>query len=402
MSKENITTEEQNVAAASEAGDKYKGEEEEEDGFDELLSVVGFGRWQIRPTLTVVLVALILPVHLVGMSLINAPMDFACFHSPDQTFPLAATTTNLTKAAASLDINETIHDLEHNRDLDYNRVRQVVFAIYKVTNNTYYTQTCQNASTLQYGMKARVVMAGYIDDENALDEEEEDDLPDGRYATGLRSCPYVEYDTSVFTSTVFSEGRGAEAEEIMSEAVRLNKAKLTTPLHDIVNTILKTNGSTKKDETNDDTTTTTTTTTTRTKVEGNRCVRLAEGVKAMWLYLTTPAMLIILLSTPVIWFLHSFVYLGVIVNANNFTSTIPSLYVALTGAMDWLAILVTTPLTHYLGRRVLVGGGLFFSGVLLLLNLAVPEDIVWLKWIVVMTGILNECWIISSELRVRP
>lgn len=52
---------------------------------------------------------------------------------------------------------------------------------------------------------------------------------------------------------------------------------------------------------------------------GRWFVQLAVDMKAMWLYFTTPAMLIILLTTPVIWFLHSFVYLGVIVNANNFT-----------------------------------------------------------------------------------
>ncbi|KAK3875711.1 hypothetical protein Pcinc_019431 [Petrolisthes cinctipes] len=167
MAKENRTTEVQSVVAASEAGDKQEGEEEEEDGFDELLSIVGFGRWQVRPTGTH-------PSRPPGWHVLNQrSYGLRLLPLPDQTFPLAATTTNLTWAAASLDINETIHDLEHNRDLDYNRVRQVVFAIYKVTNNTYYTQTCQNASALQQGPAARVVMAVY--------------------------------DTSVFTSTIFSE-----------------------------------------------------------------------------------------------------------------------------------------------------------------------------------------------------
>ncbi|XP_042876746.1 solute carrier family 22 member 6-like [Penaeus japonicus] len=96
----------------------------------------------------------------------------------------------------------------------------------------------------------------------------------------------------------------------------------------------------------------------------------------------------IILVTPVLWFLQSCLYLAVAINANNFNSSNPFLYVCLSGAMDASAILLVTPLTTRLGRRVIVGGGLFVGGIFFLLDLLVPIDYFWAKWILVMTGFL--------------
>lgn len=50
----------------------------------------------------------------------------------------------------------------------------------------------------------------------------------------------------------------------------------------------------------------------------------------------------------------------------------PFLYVGLTGIMDGASILLSTPATPFLGRRVLIGAEFFAGGVLLLLELIVP------------------------------
>lgn len=51
----------------------------------------------------------------------------------------------------------------------------------------------------------------------------------------------------------------------------------------------------------------------------------------------------------------------------------PFLYVGLTGAMDGCSILLSTPATPFLGRRVMIGVEFLVGGILLLLELIVPD-----------------------------
>ncbi|XP_066954143.1 LOW QUALITY PROTEIN: solute carrier family 22 member 20-like [Macrobrachium rosenbergii] len=76
------------------------------------------------------------------------------------------------------------------------------------------------------------------------------------------------------------------------------------------------------------------------------------------------------------------------INANNFTSTDPFLYLALSGVMEGSAILIITPLTTKIGRRIMVWAGLALGGLLLLLELLVPFKYYWAKWVLVMVGFL--------------
>ncbi|XP_045606809.1 solute carrier family 22 member 20 isoform X2 [Procambarus clarkii] len=113
-------------------------------------------------------------------------------------------------------------------------------------------------------------------------------------------------------------------------------------------------------------------------------------LQQMWAYLRAPAMRTIIIVTPTLWFLQSCLYLGVVINANNFTSSDPFLYLALTGVMEALAIVIITPLTAHLGRRIMVWVGLGMGGVFLMLELFVPADseYYWVDWVVVMIGFL--------------
>lgn len=56
--------------------------------------------------------------------------------------------------------------------------------------------------------------------------------------------------------------------------------------------------------------------------------------------------------------------------------------------MDLIAILIATPLNMRMGRRFIVGGALLVAGVLLLVDLAVPEEFMWIRWVLVMTSLL--------------
>ncbi|XP_071532747.1 solute carrier family 22 member 7-like isoform X2 [Panulirus ornatus] len=114
------------------------------------------------------------------------------------------------------------------------------------------------------------------------------------------------------------------------------------------------------------------------------------GLQKLRAYLCAPAMRTIILVTPVLWFLHSCLYLGVVINANNFTSTDPFLYLALSGTMEALSILLITPLTAYLGRRIMVWAGLAVGGTLLMLQLLVTagSGYKWVEWVLVMVAFL--------------
>ncbi|ROT65020.1 Organic cation transporter protein, partial [Penaeus vannamei] len=180
---------------------------------------------------------------------------------------------------------------------------------------------------------------------------------------------------------LIQQERREEAKKVLRKAVRQNKAKLPVPLETII-------GNLDQSECIAD--------------DNQSAVR--NSLEEAWQYLRSPAMRTIILVTPVLWFLQSCLYLAVAINANNFNSetrlcavlseslpsaaetvdarkaflnpagkySSPFLYVCLSGAMDASAILLVTPLTARLGRRVIVGGGLFVGGIFFLLDLLVP------------------------------
>ncbi|XP_042230911.1 organic cation transporter protein-like [Homarus americanus] len=114
--------------------------------------------------------------------------------------------------------------------------------------------------------------------------------------------------------------------------------------------------------------------------------RLVEKMKAMCQYFRSPAMLVIMLVTPLMWFLVNIIFFAITLNANNFTSTSPFFYVGLLGALQAIAYLATIPANHKLGRRKIIGGGGFLSAVFILLDMVVPPDMSWLRWVFVMAA----------------
>ncbi|XP_050718577.1 solute carrier family 22 member 20-like isoform X2 [Eriocheir sinensis] len=105
-------------------------------------------------------------------------------------------------------------------------------------------------------------------------------------------------------------------------------------------------------------------------------------------YFRYPGLRLILLVSPVVWYLQSLLYMGILLNANNFTSNDPFLYVALSGVADTVAVFLGTPLTMKIGRCLLLTIFYSMSGVLLLLDIAIPTELRWLKWVFVMTAFL--------------
>ncbi|XP_037777712.1 LOW QUALITY PROTEIN: organic cation transporter protein-like [Penaeus monodon] len=164
---------------------------------------------------------------------------------------------------------------------------------------------------------------------------------------------------------LLQQGRKEEAAAVLEKAVRMNKAELSSPLDSTLEKLVQVHS------TPDD--------------KGSSLSASFEQVRA---YLRSPVMRTIILVTPLLWFLQSCLYLSVAINANNFNSSNPFLYVCLSGSMDTSAILLMTPLSTRLGRRVIVGGGMFSGGLLFLLELLVSEDYFWLKWVLVMGGFL--------------
>ncbi|XP_071532838.1 organic cation transporter protein-like [Panulirus ornatus] len=167
------------------------------------------------------------------------------------------------------------------------------------------------------------------------------------------------------------QGRVKESKKILQKATFLNNAKLPDHVDSIIDKIVQANTSTEPE---------------RPHQNGSHISQIKSHVHKAWEYLSRPGMRIILIITPILWFLQSGLYLGVVINANNFTTSNPFLYVALIGIMDGSAILLFTPITPYFGRRTIVGFGLFLGGVLFLLDLLVSSDYNWAKWILVMAG----------------
>lgn len=169
------------------------------------------------------------------------------------------------------------------------------------------------------------------------------------------------------------QGRGHEAGVILGHAAAKNRVQLspalTSALRDLQEEVIE---KPQRSQTADMT-------------WGKRARARLHQITA---YLRFPALRRIIVATTGIWYLQGILYLGIILNANNFTSNDPYIYVAMSGTMDLIAILIATPLNMRMGRRFIVGGALLVAGVLLLVDLAVPEEFMWIRWVLVMTSLL--------------
>ncbi|XP_066942651.1 organic cation transporter protein-like isoform X1 [Macrobrachium rosenbergii] len=174
---------------------------------------------------------------------------------------------------------------------------------------------------------------------------------------------------------LLQKGRSTEAVDILKKAASQNKVilssassvtldKLSQMSKDIVTEKFQGNGNSTDDI--------------------STCQMLTACVKSR-------GMRTILFVTPFMWLLKRSLYIGIILNANNFTSSNPFEYVALSGTMGVVAILISIPLTLKLPRRTLLAGTLAFGGILLFLELPVPAEYWWAKWIMVMASFCLVC-----------
>ncbi|XP_042888325.1 solute carrier family 22 member 6-like [Penaeus japonicus] len=169
---------------------------------------------------------------------------------------------------------------------------------------------------------------------------------------------------------LLQKGRAEEAKAVLTKAVKLNNTKLILPLTESIDKMIQASVSDHPAAGS-------------TGEKPSPAGSMFRGAKK---YLADPAMRRILLATAGIWFIHDTLYLGVALSAHNFSSDDPFLYVALTGVMDAMAILVVTPLSTRLGRKVLVWLGFAVGGSFFLVELLIPEDLQWARWIFIMGG----------------
>ncbi|KAG7171570.1 Organic cation transporter protein-like 11 [Homarus americanus] len=167
-------------------------------------------------------------------------------------------------------------------------------------------------------------------------------------------------------------GRGEEAVNLLTTAAQCNHAELSPSVTSAINKLKEIEPLVPA--AND---------------PGRREIQtLCEGLQGWWEYLKFPGLRTILLVTPLVWFLQGFVYLGLILNANNFTSNNPYEYLALWGVMEAIAILLATPFNIILGRRILCTLCLQLAGLLLIVDLLVPTGLQWARWSLMMVAIL--------------
>lgn len=127
------------------------------------------------------------------------------------------------------------------------------------------------------------------------------------------------------------------------------------------------------------------------KETGNNDLQSQGMLQMMWLCFSSPGMRAIMLVTPLLWLLKRALYIGIILNANNFTSSNPFEYVAMSGAMGVTGCLLSIPLGIKLSRRVFMAGTLSIGGILLLLELPIPAELWWAKWALVLTAFCLVC-----------
>lgn len=94
----------------------------------------------------------------------------------------------------------------------------------------------------------------------------------------------------------------------------------------------------------------------------------------------------ILIVTPFLWLLKRSLYIGIVLNANNFTSTSAFQYVAVSGAMGIVGLVISLPVSVRVPRRLFIGATLSLGGILLLAELPIPAEYWILKWSMVMVS----------------
>ncbi|XP_068246375.1 solute carrier family 22 member 20-like [Palaemon carinicauda] len=442
-----------------------------QDGFDDLLTAIGFGKWQIPSLLVTVLAMSQFSVQLLGSPLLSAPLPFRCFPGP----PDSANSSNITMEESStyynseclvpsntstLDINVTqLHPTQRlTNDLscpvvDYDRstftstvisqwdlvceraalrpIFQTLFTLGGILGSLvggYVGDRWGRKRAVQIGcivntlvvvgmfftplyavvvilrFVAGCTIMGMLVPAWSLVLESTPaklrsrvgmllGLPFSASTMGMALLGYLirtwkylllacaspvlillplSFITDESPRWLLQKGHVEEALAILQKAARVNNARLSTPLNITIDKLIQT-----IDEDSE---------TAEERVSFLTPMR--EVVRQVCSYLRSPAMRIIILVTPVIWFLQSCLYLGVIMNANNFTSTDPFLYLALSGIMEGSAILIITPLTTRIGRRIMVWAGLALGGLLMLLELLIPYRYYWAKWVLVMVGFL--------------
>ncbi|XP_066942931.1 organic cation transporter protein-like [Macrobrachium rosenbergii] len=172
-------------------------------------------------------------------------------------------------------------------------------------------------------------------------------------------------------------GRGAEAADIMTRAVAENKVALTETLAADIEGLKERSNDDKKELKEE-----------QQHPKKGLSLWLKESCQGASAYCRSGPLRIILFVTPLIWILQGCLYLGIILNANNFTSNDPIIYITMSGVMDISAILLATPLSMRIGRRVLCLCCFFSSGVFLITDLLVPQDLLWLKFTLVMAALM--------------
>ncbi|XP_042876742.1 organic cation transporter protein-like [Penaeus japonicus] len=122
------------------------------DDFDDLLSTIGYGRWQVPGVVVTLLVASQIPAHLVGSPLLSGPMSFRCSQE---------------NAEILLQINSTL----------------------------YFNNECLSPANIVSDSTMQLPNSSNVFPSNGTNSQ----------LTGMGSCPVIEYDTSIFTSSVISQ-----------------------------------------------------------------------------------------------------------------------------------------------------------------------------------------------------
>lgn len=116
---------------------------------DDALSIIGYGRWQIPIFVLAFIIQFLVPIYMMGSAFLNVPLPFRCFSSPAAPLEEAGyyNSTSLTSQPPALTYDSVCGTAGQNVSLSASPLRK----------------------------------------------------------TDLSSCPYVQYDHSIFPSTVVSE-----------------------------------------------------------------------------------------------------------------------------------------------------------------------------------------------------
>ncbi|KAG7159953.1 Solute carrier family 22 member 1-like 1 [Homarus americanus] len=98
------------------------------------------------------------------------------------------------------------------------------------------------------------------------------------------------------------------------------------------------------------------------------------------IFFRTPAMRVISLVTPIMWFLMGVIYLGIPLNVNNFGSN-PFIYLCLTGLMELAPTIVGGIFSDRFSRVPTMSAGFITAGVSSAAVIFVPQDLWWLRWV---------------------